>query len=196
MIFHDANLRGPTGHDGAVGDLTEAETRALRFKKNDEPIAGLEQAFALCRQLHLGVMLDLKDPPRAELLQKIAALVRKHGLERSTVTISGHPLVRAELGGVALVPVNAEELKQVAADERLALKGRYWFGIPAWIPFETIPKLQRAGALVVPAINLFRYENDPDRAQARRDVEALKKIGVEGFQVDSAYQDFFGKDRT
>lgn len=193
VIFHDANLLNATGHEGAIADLTEAGVRAVRFRKNDEPIANLEQAFVLCRQLHLGVMLDLKDPPRPDVLQKIAALVRKHRLERSTVTISGHPLVRAELGGVALVPVTADELKKVGAGEPVSLAGRIWFGIPAWIPFETIPKLQRAGALVFPAINLFRYENDPARAQARRDVQALTELGVDGFQIDSAYQDFFGK---
>ncbi|MDO8540744.1 MAG: polysaccharide deacetylase family protein [Opitutaceae bacterium] len=193
VIFHDANLLTATGHNGPIGELTEAGTRTIRFRKNDEAIANLEQALGLCRQLHLGVMLDLKDPPRTEMLQKIAALVRKHGLEKSTVTISGHPLVRTELGGVALVPVNADELKKVTAGEPISLAGRLWFGIPAWIPFETIPKLQRAGALVFPAINLFRYENDPGRAQARRDVQALTELGVEGFQIDSAYQDFFGQ---
>ncbi len=193
VIFHDASLLSATGQEGAIGALTEAETRTIRLKKNGEPIANLEQALLLCRQLHLGVMLDLKDAPRAELLQRIAASVRKHGLEKSTVTISGHPLVRKELGGVALVPVNADELKQVTAGESISLEGRYWFGIPARIPFETIPKLQRAGALVFPAINLFRYENDPERAQARRDVRALTELGVDGFQIDSAYQDFFGK---
>lgn len=193
VIFHDASLFTATGQTGAIADFTEVETRAIRFKKNAEPIAGLDQALALCRQLHLGVMLDLKDPPREEVLQKIAALVRKHGLDKSTVTISGHPLVRAELGGVALVPVTADEIKKAAAGESISLAGRYWFGIPAWISFETIPRLQRAGALVIPAINTFRYENDADRAQARRDVRALLALGVAGFQIDSAYQDFFDK---
>ena len=193
VIFHDGNLLAATGHAGAIGELSESEVRAIRFKKNGEPIASLEQALLLCRPLHLGVMLDLKDPPQPELLQKLAALIRKHGFERSTVAISGHPLVRSELGGVALVPVNADELKQVTAGEPISLAGRHWFGIPAWIPLETIPKLQRAGALVLPAINLFRYENDPERVQARRDVDTLRTLGVEGFQIDSAYQDFFGR---
>lgn len=193
VIFHDATLLTATGHSGAISDVTERETRAIRFKKNAEPLATLEQALVLCRQLHLGVMLDLKDPPRAEVLQKIAAIVRQHGLEKSTVTISGDPLVRTELGGVALTPVTADEIKKVAAGESISLAGRYWFGIPAWISFETIPQLQRAGALVIPAINTFRYENDPDRGQARRDVQALTALGVEGFQIDSAYQDFFDK---
>lgn len=197
VVFHDADLFAATGRSGAIGELTEAEALALRFRRNDEALVNLEQALVLCRQLHLGVMLDLKDPPRADVLQKVAALVRKHGLAKSTVTIQGHPLVRAELGDVALVPVNAEEIKQAAAGALApgALAGRHWFGIPAWIPFETIPKLQRAGALVFPAINLFRYANDPDRAQARRDVQALTALGVEGFQIDSAYQDFFDRPR-
>jgi hypothetical protein len=138
-------------------------------------------------------MLDLKDPPQAELLQKVAALLRKHGLGKSTVAISGHPLVRQELEGMVLVPVSPDELKKTTAGESVPLEGRIWFGIPAWIPFETIPKLQHAGALVFPAINVFRYENDPDRAQARRDIKALTALGVDGFQIDSAYQDFFGR---
>lgn len=197
LVFHDADLSTATARTGAIGDLTETEAVALRFRKNDEALATLGQALALCRQLHLGVMLDFKDPPRADILQRIAALVRQHGLAKSTVTISAHPLVRAELADVALVPVSADELKQIAAGEGGpdSLVGRYWFGIPAWIPLETVPRLQRAGALVIPAINLFRYGSDPDRAQARRDVQALTELGVEGFQIDSAYQDFFGKPR-
>ncbi len=193
MIFHDATLRGATGQPGKIGDLTEAEARAIRYLKNDQPIANLSEALALCRSLHLGVMIDLKDPPRAELLKKIAALIRQHGLEKSTVAISGHALVRTELRDVSLVPVNAEELRQLAAGETPSLEGRYWFGIPPSINFELIPKLQRAGALVFPAINTFRYENDPERAQARAHVKALTALGVEGFQIDSAYQDFFGR---
>ena len=193
-IFHDSSLTSATGQRGAIGDLTLAEAQALRYRKNNEPIASLDEALALCRSLHLGVMLDLKDaPPRAEALRKIAALVRAHGLDKSTVTIAGHPLVREHLREVALVPVNAEELKQLAAGETLTLTGRYWFGIPSWIDHALIPKLQQSGALVIPAINTFRYENDADRAQARRDVEALTKIGVDGFQIDSAYQDFWGR---
>jgi peptidoglycan/xylan/chitin deacetylase (PgdA/CDA1 family) len=196
VIFHDADLRAATGREGAIADLTEAETREIRHRKNDEPIPSLEQALALCRQLNLGVMLDLKDPPEAERLRKIGALVRKHGLEKSTVTISGHPLVRAELGDTVLVPVTAEEIRRVAAGEAVSLAGKIRFGIPAWIPREQIPPLQRAGALVLPAINLFRYTNDPERTAARRDVEALLALGVEGFQIDAAYQDFFGRARV
>lgn len=194
VIFHDDTLRAACGRAGAIGDLTAAEARATRYLKNDQPIATLDEALALCRALHLGVMLDLKDaPPRAEFLKLLPPLLRRHGLEKSTVTIAGHPLVRAELGDVALVPVNADELRRLAAGETIPLSGRYWFGIPPSLKLDLIPKLQRAGALVIPAINTFRYANDPDRAQARRDVQQLTALGVEGFQIDSAYQDFFGR---
>jgi glycerophosphoryl diester phosphodiesterase len=194
VIFHDANLLAACGRDTTISALSEAEARAIRYRKNDEPIASLDEALTLCRTLHLGVMLDLKDRElRPEFLKRIAALVRQHGLERATVTIQGNPLVRVELRSVALVPVTAQELKSIASGELTTAEGLYWFGIPAWIDYATIPKLQRAGALVVPAINLFRYENDPAREQARRDVKQLLAIGVDGFQIDSAYQDFFGR---
>lgn len=194
MIFHDDTLAAACGRPGKIGDLTAAEAGATRYRKNGETIATLDQALTLCRELHLGVMLDLKDtPPRAEFLRTIAELVRQHQLNRSTVTIAGHPLVRQELREVALVPVNADELKQIAAGNGVALEGRYWFGIPSWIDYALIPKLQQAGALVIPAINTFRYEKDPERAQARRDVQQLRELAVDGFQIDSAYQDFFGR---
>ncbi len=194
VVFHDTNLLAACGRDTTISALSEAEARAIRYRKNDEPIASLGEALALCRELKLGVMLDFKDGNlRPEFLQGIATLVRQHRLARATVTISGNPVVRAELRAVALVPVTPDELRRIAGGEPVAADGLYWFGIPARIQFDTIPKLQRSGALVVPAINLFRYENDPDRAQARREVRQLLEIGVDGFQIDSSYQDFFGR---
>ncbi|MBM3853661.1 MAG: hypothetical protein FJ399_10965 [Verrucomicrobia bacterium] len=178
----------------AAVPLTAAEVRGLRYRKNDEAIATLDEALALCRKLNLGVMLDFKDSVlRPEFLRQVATLVRQYHLERSTVTISGNPLVRLELRSVAVVPVTPDELQRIAKGDPVAADGLCWFGIPAWIAFDNIPKLQKAGALVVPAINTFRYENDPDRAQARHEVERLIKLGVDGFQIDSAYQDFFGR---
>jgi glycerophosphoryl diester phosphodiesterase len=192
MIFHDADLFAATGRKGAFGDLTEAEVLALRFRKNDEALATLEQALVLCRQLHLGVMLDLKDPPRAEVLQRIAALVRKHALAKSTVTISGHPLVRAELGEVALVPVNAEEIKQAAAGALApgALAGRYWFGIPGADPVRDDPAASASrGAGVsrdqsVPLPERSRTGPGPARragAHGARSGGVSDRLGVSGF---------------
>jgi glycerophosphoryl diester phosphodiesterase len=193
VIFHDENLRKACGVDTTMGKLTLAEVEKLRYLRNGESIATLQQALVLCRNLNLGVMLDIKEAIRADFVRKIAQLVREHHLDRSTVAISGHPIVRQELQGVALTPVNADELKRIGAGEQVNVQGYYWFGIPSWIPFATIPKLQAAGALVMPAINTFRYESDPDHAKARADVEQLTAIGVDGFQIDSAYQDFFGR---
>jgi hypothetical protein len=81
----------------------------------------------------------------------------------------------------------------VRRDEPVSLQGLYWFGIPSWITWDLIPKLQRAGALVVTALNTFRYDKDVNRQQARDDARRLMEIGVDGFQIDAAYQDFFGR---
>jgi glycerophosphoryl diester phosphodiesterase len=194
VIFHDNNLMAACGRDTTIGQLTEAEVRSIRYRKNSEQIANLDEALALCRKLHLGVMLDFKDANlNAEFLRRIAVLIQQHGLENSTVTISGHPRVREELRTVVIVPVNAEELKTIERDETISLQGRYWFGVPAWIDWQLIPRLQRAGALVIPALNTFRYEDDANHAKARLDAQRLIAIGVDGFQIDSAYQDFFGR---
>jgi glycerophosphoryl diester phosphodiesterase len=194
VIFHDANLKAACGLDTTIAQLTESEARAIRYRKNDEPIANLDEALALCRKLNLGVMLDFKDGTlQPEFLRHVAALLRRHGLDRSTVAISGHPLVREELRSIVVVPVTASELEKVRRDEPISLQGLYWFGIPSWITWDLIPKLQRAGALVVPALNTFRYDKDVNRQQARDDARRLMEIGVDGFQIDAAYQDFFGR---
>lgn len=193
MVFHDRDLAAACDRDTTIAQLTAAEAQTIRYRKNQETISRLDEALGLCVQLKLGVMIDFKDTPRRDFVKRVAALVRKHGLERSAMTISGAPVVREELGPVALVPVNAEELRQIEAREAPALRGKYWFGIPSWIKLETIPKLRQAGALVIPAINTFRYENDPDRAQARREVRQLRALDVEGFQIDAMYQDFFDR---
>jgi glycerophosphoryl diester phosphodiesterase len=194
VVFHDNTLRAACGRDGSISDLTAAEARDTRYLKNQETIATLDDALGLCRKLHLGVMLDFKDTRlEADFLQRVRDLVRQHGLDRSTVTISGNPLVRQQLREVVVVPVTTQEIEAISRGESLSLQGLYWFGIPAWINWNTIPKLQQAGALVIPALNTFRYENDADRGKARHDATELLRIGVDGFQIDSAYQDFFGK---
>ena len=57
---------------------------------------------------------------------------------------------------------------------------------------EVIPRLQKCGALVIPAINTFRYSRDNHLEEAARDIQHLLRMKVDGFQIDSVYQDQFG----
>ena len=55
--------------------------------------------------------------------------------------------------------------------------------------------VQENGALVIPAINTFRYSKEHHRSEAYKDVERLLEAGVDGFQIDCIYQDYFGRPK-
>ena len=51
--------------------------------------------------------------------------------------------------------------------------------------------LHELGVLVIPALNTFRYDKSTHRAQAKADADAMVNADVDGFQIDSVYQDYF-----
>jgi hypothetical protein len=107
------------------------------------------------------------------------------------VTISGDPLVRRHLGEYALLTVSHEEVGLLTEGEMIDLDGRFWFGLRKDLPDEAIAPLQQSGALVIPALNTFRYPAHAHNELARRDVEHFMAKGVDGFQIDSVYGEFF-----
>ena len=195
VAFHDWSLVRACGIDRTIRDFTASEVSTIAYRASDQNIAMLGEALALCASLNLWVMLDLKiqqEPPNTVLFfQRIGELVDEHGLSRMTVTISRHPIVREHLVGKVVFRVTQEEFDRVRGGESVPLNGKYWFGLPEWIPSEMVPKLQQNGAFVIAAINTARYPAHAHRVLALRDVERLLEAGVDGFQIDSVYEDFF-----
>jgi glycerophosphoryl diester phosphodiesterase len=195
IVFHDANLLRNCGIDAEIRDLTHDEVRAIVYRASDQHIPTLAEALALCRSLDLGVMLDLKirvEPsPSAPFLQRVGELLETHQLLSASVTISRHPLARQHLDGKVLFPVSNEDMRKVSQGEPISLQGQHWFGLPEELPSEAVEPLQRNGAFVIPAINGFRYPAHAHYELARQDAERLLSVGVDGFQIDSMYEDFF-----
>jgi glycerophosphoryl diester phosphodiesterase len=199
VVFHDRTLTRSCGIDTKIGDLTSSDARAILYRASDQHIATLDEALALCRSLNLWVMLDIKttdNPPNSEqFFQRISDLLETHGLTRTTVTISGHHLTQKHLVGKVLFRVTNEEFKKVQDGKSVPLEQKFWFGLPEALPSEMVPKLQQNGALVMPAINTFRYPSHADRELARQDVDRLLEAGADGFQIDSVYEDLFAGKR-
>ncbi len=195
IVTHDANLLRNCGVDVEVANLTHAEVRAILYRASDQHIPTLAEALALCRSLDVGVMLDLKipvdPPPSAAFLQRVGELLEEYQLLSASVTISMHPLARQVLDGKVLFPVSNEDLRKVSQGESILLQGQYWFGLPEELPSEAVEPLQRNGAFVIPAINGFRYPAHAHYELARQDAERLLGAGVDGFQIDSMYEEFF-----
>ncbi|HDL41600.1 MAG TPA: glycerophosphodiester phosphodiesterase family protein [Actinobacteria bacterium] len=197
VMFHDweGNLLTSCGVRVAVRDLTRDEISATRYVGTDEPIAMLEQGLALCRSLELGVMLDIKslgDTQDSEtFLKTIGRLLREHDLS-GAVLAWGHPLERRHLADTAMFPVSDEDTHQAIGGRPVSLDGQYWLGPAQHLSVTALQALQRRGVLVFAAINTFLYPVRAHVEPARHDIERFLDVGIDGFQIDSVYEDFFG----
>lgn len=187
MVFHDRTLREACGRNGAVADFTARQLELIPYADTDDHIIRFETACQLCKELGLGVMLDLKDGRDSEpFLKSINQLVAESTLSDSTISISGTDAARRCLTHVRFPPTDGE-MQQLRAGESLDLGQRFWFGIPKWLLPGDLEKLKAAGALVIPAINTFRYPAANHFPLAEDDINRLTEQGVDGFQIDSIY---------
>ena len=200
VLFHDrtGSLLMNCGVDAPLVAYTAKELTAINYRASAQPIATLAQALALCRQLALGVMLDVKERGSSEVtpgfVRRIEALLREYDLFAATIAISGHPLLRESLDGRIRFPITETDLQALLRDGRPPSHGAFWFGIPEELPEALIAPMQNAGLLVIPAINTFRYPPHAHAALARADIERLRRLGADGFQIDSVYGALFGLD--
>lgn len=198
VLFHerDGTLWRNCGVAGRLVDHTARELATLRYRATAAPIATLADALALCRARHLGVMLDIKVRPGTRVtpgfLRRIGALLVAHGLTAATLIATDLPLAQALLADCGRFPVPADEARRVARGERVPLAGRFWFGLPEELLDDAVPTYQGLGALVLPAINTFRYPPHAHLALARADVARLHAARVDGFQFDAIYGPLFG----
>lgn len=195
VLFHDETLRRACAVDARVAALTLTQISTVRFRQSEQTIATLDEALALCRSLGLGVMLDFKlyEPPDEAMLARVAELIDQYGLGHATMTITSDPRVAAHLAGRAMFVADHDTLRRVERGESVELTGQFWFGIPEDLPPDLVQPLQRRGALVVPAINTFRYPPHAHEQLARADVADLVAAGVDGFQIDSTYRALFAE---
>ncbi len=192
IVFHDRSLKQDCGVDGRIADFTADEIAKFKYRGTDQSILTLDEALRLCKQLSLGVMFDIKQADDASLAE-IVRLTRAHGLDKSAVTINGDPTIQKRLGAVSRIRLlsveQADELMNAKQSKR-PLKGHMWFGLPQKVPLDRIKDFQKAGALIIPGINIFRYPKGKDMKLAEQDIKKLRAAGVDGFQIDSVYQKF------
>jgi glycerophosphoryl diester phosphodiesterase len=187
FLFHGdwtRTLRLACGVDRRPEELTLVELRDLRYRATDQHVLGLDDALTLCAELHLGVMLDMKVEVDPAVVERVVSLVEAHGLAGASMTISTHPTVRAACDGRIMLRATQDEI----ASGQLA--GRMWFGHAEDLPDEAVAAHQRAGAIVVPSINVFHYTPHAHMELAGADISRLARAGVEAFQIDDVYRDF------
>jgi len=193
VVFHDENMLKACGVEGKISDFTLDDVTQIGFLNSDETITSLEIMLGLCDSLNLGVMFDIKPENGSDLFYKrILKQIEKYGLDKACMTL-GNSRTREYLKGKVLLTLPEEMLEKVEEGISPDLHGFYWFGVPKTWSINLIKPVQEKGALVIPAINTFRYSQENHRAEARYDVERLLKAGVDGFQIDCIYQDYLGR---
>jgi glycerophosphoryl diester phosphodiesterase len=83
IVTHDSNLKRLFGKDITVAELTFQELRAAT-PPDLEPIPSFEEVAVTCKQLGMGLYLDIKEFSRAAV-ESIIASLKKHGLTRYTI---------------------------------------------------------------------------------------------------------------
>ena len=193
IVFHDATLEEACGKPGAVSNYTASELVSTPYANSKDSIIKLETALKTCQELGLGVMLDIKtDRDSPPFLHKINQLIVEHQLDTSTISITGNAEARRFLTHVRFTTTN-DEIKKLRQGHKLKLANRFWFGLPYQLEPGDVAMLKSAGVLVVPAINTFRYSAENHFEKAEADIMRLTREGVDGFQIDSVYDDFFQK---
>ena len=186
------------GVDEPVSRLDSKEITALCYRASDARVLALEEAIEACGRLGLGVMLDRLQrdwPTTSEMsvrcLNLVTSMIRGAGLASAAVAICDTQHLRDNLRDVALFPVREDDFRGVMAGERIDLSGQFWFGWAAALSNEAVARLHEAGAFIIVSINTFHYPPHAPDILAREDIERLRAAGVEGFQIDSVYEEYF-----
>jgi hypothetical protein len=196
VLHHDRDFGRSCGDGRLVNALRVAEMRGLRFRGTEECPATFEEALGLCRG-RVGLMLEFKDERYTEgCLARVRRLIEEGGFARSTITFSNNarPHVAAALGDLMWFRIRLHRLAEWVAAGCPAPR-RFAFELPAELPPEAITRFHELGVPIVAAVNTFRYPGADHRERARADIERLKGV-VDGFQMDSVYQEFVFEDGT
>ena len=192
LILHEEHLEAVCGITGMLAELDSATAESLRFVANGESVLTLRQALERCCTLRLGVMLDIKSEGNDVFFQGIRDALHATGYEGRALCINRAAAVLASLSGAVLFRVDEAQAAKLAVARDTPLEGAFWFGLPEKLPDELVGALKSRGILVLPAINTFRYDARNHQEEARADIDRLRHAGVDGFQIDSCYQQYFG----
>jgi glycerophosphoryl diester phosphodiesterase len=191
IVFHDRTLEKACGRSGSVQDFSAKEIQTIRYLIGDDCIVSLERSLESCQRLGLGVMLDLKTGQNSQdFMERMNDMLVRYGLSNAAISFSGSETARRFLTHVRFTPTD-EEMQVLRAGETPDLSHRFWFGLPNQLQPGDIVKLKSSGALILPAINTFRYPAEEHFKRAHDDIRHLTEEGVDGFQIDSIYFPIF-----
>ncbi len=189
VCIHDDSLRSATGRGQRVTELTLEELRAL------VPVETVPDFATFCArsEQRIGLMLDIKWwPAGAEdaFKKSIETSMRKHGLMKDAYFIGKSQLARDfENGGRRKLRTSLEEVQESGQQENRLGDEYFAFGRAAKFDAASVTAYQELGLKVIVSINAFHYLTSPDWEKAgNEDVRRMLEYGVDGLQIDCAYE--------
>jgi|LGVF01.1.fsa_nt_gb hypothetical protein len=138
-------------------------------------------------------MLDLKSfgpDHSAEFYLRIAKLLETYELSGASLTFSQDSMAYEHLSEDIKFALSENELDLFVKGKLGIVEGRWLFALPNEVTRELVDELQENGCIVIVAINRFRYPTHVHEMIARKDIERLVEMGVDGLQFDSIYAGF------
>ena len=201
VLFHGYGGKGmmlvDCGIKESIGHFTSAELQEICYRGTDQHILTLDKALAMCVDLGLGVMLDVKnEEPQPDYLHIATRLVESYALGNSVMTLVQNRTILEVLPPQILWPIRQNRVAATLANTANPLQNQYWFDDPDSITDDELRQLQARGVLTIGCINSFRYPPHSFANLEEQDIARLLRLQVDGYQIDSCYGHFFEKLTT
>lgn len=194
IIHHDETFERTCGVRRRVSELTSEEIRKLRLGSTKEIVPELEDALKLCQE-RIGLMLEIKEENEA-LYRTIYRLLEKYDMLGSTIIFPDRPKIAEVFKEKARLQITMDHFDSIKSKKDIS--GLHFaFELPWNLTQDRVKELKDHRVLVIAAINTFqyayRYPGQDHMSLAKQDIEKMRKIKVDGMQIDSIYQKFLFK---
>ncbi|MBS1824112.1 MAG: hypothetical protein JST93_02210 [Acidobacteria bacterium] len=191
VLHHDNVLTKYYADSHRPEELTWAEMSRLQSIPGGKPPLHFEQLCAMCKG-RMRLMLDLKGQWEPAFYQRLLRHMVDSGIPRPIYSLGG-PRVRPFFDGQVMVSVNRKTLRDAAEAGEPVAERYFLFELGSEIDQNVVALARSLKVSPVAAINTFRYtmaKRDEWEAP-KQDIERLRALGVNDYQVDSRYQPLF-----
>ena len=192
IVHHDRDFQRYYNRPQSVAEMTWEEIRHLRSTAGDHRPLLLSEFAAACRG-KMKVMIEIKGPTHDEKYYKVLEhILRENDLLDGAYMI-GIPEAKQFFRGKLRTSVQRDDFdKALAAGEEVASL-YFLFQGARHLDEKTIEIARKSGIPIVAAINRHHYRGEDSRQRAYDDIQRMKDLGIEMFQIDSVYDRWFVK---
>ena len=198
VCFHNDRINALSENSGRISKLTWNEIQSFKLEGSKEPIPSFEEYVERCKN-RIGLMLDIKGCDQKDVehySNQIMQILEEHEmLTESLILINKLPMNNQEkiaeyFMGKCKVSWRKgldKTIKEVTDDGEFS-ENYYYFNHASDFSKKTVDSLHSKGVKVIVSVNTQHYITNGIK-QGKKDISKLLKWGVDGFQIDSVYDE-------